>query len=135
VPAHSGSKHDRELHDIVYDELAASNLDDTSFEIYNTLLSFPDMQKPNFVRVFQSSNSSQNIASEGLDGHSKHSRSLGFVGYSPSANITVKLCFIISFHCILFRRPCNCNLAGIKSYNYAVCLCIMLANYSHIIKF
>ena len=93
---HSGTKHDRELYDIVYDELAALSFDDTSFEMYDTLLSFPDMQKPNFVRIFHAGNSSQNIASEGLDGQSKHSRSLGFVGYSPSANITVELCFVVS---------------------------------------
>ena len=89
APVHSGSKHDRELHDIIFDEFATLRFDDTSVETYNVLLSFPDIQKPNFVRIFQSSNTSQNIASEGLDGNVKHVRALGFVGYSPSADVTV----------------------------------------------
>jgi hypothetical protein len=89
VLVHSGSKHDRELHDLVYDELSILELDDTSSETYNVLLSLPDEQKPNSVRFFQADNASQSIAAEGLDGHSKHSRGSGFVGYSPSANITV----------------------------------------------
>lgn len=89
MPVHSGSRHDRELHDHVYDELSMLDLDDTSFETFNVLLSFPDEQKPNSVRFFQADNVSLSIAAEGLDGHLKHSRGSGFVGYSPSANITV----------------------------------------------
>jgi hypothetical protein len=110
LPVHSGSKHDRELYDDVWDELNALQFDETSSETYNVLLSFPDTQKPNFVRFFQVDNVSQSIASEGLDGHSKHNRGSGFVGYSPSANITVLRFFSISINTVfILLKSCICG--------------------------
>ena len=90
IAVHSGSRHDRELQDIVKDELESLKFDDVSVETYRVLLSSSDTRKPNFIKIFKSGDTSQSIATEGLGVSSKHqSHASGFVAYSPSANVTV----------------------------------------------